>query len=79
MSHVLVNVAWPYANGPRHIGHVAGFGVPSDVYARYGIIHSDEALVYTLTTLDHTIHKPLSNELEPLRKGELRMIQIERT
>lgn len=44
-----------------------------------GIIHSDEALVYTLTTLDHTIHKPLSNELEPLRKGELRMIQIERT
>lgn len=44
-----------------------------------GIIHSDEALVYALTTLDHTIHKPLSNELEPLRKGELRMIQIERT
>ena len=35
MSHILVNVAWPYANGPRHIGHVAGFGVPSDVYARY--------------------------------------------
>ena len=32
---VVVNVAWPYANGPRHIGHVAGFGVPSDVFARY--------------------------------------------
>ena len=28
-------VAWPYANGPRHIGHVAGFGVPSDVFSRY--------------------------------------------
>ncbi len=28
-------VAWPYASGPRHIGHVAGFGVPSDVFARY--------------------------------------------
>ena len=35
MNNVLVNVAWPYANGPRHIGHVAGFGVPSDVFARY--------------------------------------------
>ncbi|HLU33043.1 MAG TPA: methionine--tRNA ligase [Natronosporangium sp.] len=35
MSHVLVAVAWPYANGPRHIGHVSGFGVPSDVFARY--------------------------------------------
>lgn len=32
---VLSAVAWPYANGPRHIGHVAGFGVPSDVFSRY--------------------------------------------
>jgi methionyl-tRNA synthetase len=32
---VLSAVAWPYANGPRHLGHVAGFGVPSDVYSRY--------------------------------------------
>ena len=35
MTHVLSAVAWPYANGPRHIGHVAGFGVPSDVFSRY--------------------------------------------
>ena len=33
--NVLTAVAWPYANGPRHIGHVAGFGVPSDVFSRY--------------------------------------------
>src|SRR3954468_4305328 len=35
MTRVLSAVAWPYANGPRHIGHVAGFGVPSDVFSRY--------------------------------------------
>jgi methionyl-tRNA synthetase len=35
VTHVLAAVAWPYANGPRHIGHVAGFGVPSDVFSRY--------------------------------------------
>jgi len=35
VSHILSAVAWPYANGPRHIGHVAGFGVPSDVFSRY--------------------------------------------
>ncbi|WP_412540597.1 methionine--tRNA ligase [Longispora sp. K20-0274] len=35
MSHVLAAVAWPYANGPRHIGHVSGFGIPSDVFSRY--------------------------------------------
>src|SRR5690625_7233683 len=35
MTHILSAVAWPYANGPRHIGHVACFGVPSDVFSRY--------------------------------------------
>lgn len=35
MSSILSAVAWPYANGPRHIGHVAGFGVPSDIFSRY--------------------------------------------
>ena len=34
-TRVLTAVAWPYANGPRHIGHVSGFGVPSDVFSRY--------------------------------------------
>jgi methionyl-tRNA synthetase len=35
MTSILTSVAWPYANGPRHIGHVSGFGVPSDVFSRY--------------------------------------------
>ena len=34
-ANVLAAVAWPYANGPRHIGHVSGFGVPSDVFSRF--------------------------------------------
>jgi len=34
-AHILTTAAWPYANGPRHIGHVSGFGVPSDVFARF--------------------------------------------
>ena len=43
---VLTAVAWPYANGPRHIGHVAGFGVPSDVFARYHrMVGSDVLMV----------------------------------
>jgi methionyl-tRNA synthetase len=35
LSPILTAVAWPYANGPRHLGHVSGFGVPSDVFSRY--------------------------------------------
>ena len=49
MTHVLVNVAWPYANGPRHIGHVAGFGVPSDVYARYERMKGNDVLMVSGT------------------------------
>ncbi len=31
----LVTAALPYANGPKHIGHLAGAYIPSDVYVRY--------------------------------------------
>ncbi|HLE95974.1 MAG TPA: methionine--tRNA ligase [Candidatus Thermoplasmatota archaeon] len=31
----LVAVAWPYANGPLHLGHVAGSLLPPDVFARF--------------------------------------------
>ena len=46
---VLVNVAWPYANGPRHIGHVAGFGVPSDIFARYHRLAGNKVLMVSGT------------------------------
>ncbi|HEV8360981.1 MAG TPA: methionine--tRNA ligase [Candidatus Thermoplasmatota archaeon] len=34
-SHVLVAVAWPYANGPLHLGHIAGSLLPPDIFGRY--------------------------------------------
>lgn len=49
MSHILSAVAWPYANGPRHIGHVAGFGVPSDVFSRYMRMRGDDVLMVSGT------------------------------
>ncbi|MDO8106783.1 methionine--tRNA ligase [Isoptericola sp. b441] len=49
MAHILSAVAWPYANGPRHIGHVAGFGVPSDVFSRYMRMVGHEVLMVSGT------------------------------
>ncbi|MEJ6019933.1 methionine--tRNA ligase [Corynebacterium sp. H113] len=49
MSRILTAVAWPYANGPRHIGHVAGFGVPSDVFARYQRMCGNDVLMVSGT------------------------------
>jgi methionyl-tRNA synthetase len=34
-EYILVGVAWPYASGPRHLGHAAGAYVPPDIFARY--------------------------------------------
>ncbi|HJF11577.1 methionine--tRNA ligase, partial [Corynebacterium falsenii] len=48
-KRVLTCVAWPYANGPRHIGHVAGFGVPSDVFARYQRMVGNDVLMVSGT------------------------------
>jgi methionyl-tRNA synthetase len=45
----LTALAWPYANGPRHIGHVAGFGVPADVFARYMRMRGHDVLMVSGT------------------------------
>ena len=51
-ERILVAVAWPYASGPRHLGHVAGFGVPSDVFARYQRLRGNDVLMVSGTD-DH--------------------------
>jgi methionyl-tRNA synthetase len=48
-KNILTAVAWPYANGPRHIGHVAGFGVPSDVFSRYHRLAGNNVLMVSGT------------------------------
>ena len=35
MRNILVCTAWPYANGPLHLGHFAGCFLPGDIFARY--------------------------------------------
>ncbi|HEX4213976.1 MAG TPA: methionine--tRNA ligase [Candidatus Dormibacteraeota bacterium] len=47
-TKILINVAWPYANGPRHLGHVASFGV-ADVFARYQRLRGREVLMVSGT------------------------------
>src|SRR5438477_12895527 len=48
-DRILISVAWPYASGPRHIGHVAGFGVPSDVFSRYQRLAGNRVLMVSGT------------------------------
>ena len=49
MTTILACAAWPYANGPRHIGHVSGFAVPCDVFARYQRMQGNDVLMVSGT------------------------------
>lgn len=70
MTHVLSAVAWPYANGPRHIGHVAGFGVPSDVFSRYMRMAGHDVLMVSGTD-EHGTPILVQAEQEGLSPKEL--------
>lgn len=43
-KRTLITAALPYANGPVHIGHLAGVYIPSDIYARYLRLRGEEVL-----------------------------------
>jgi len=45
MARIFIGVAWPYANGPFHIGHLAGAYLPGDIFARFHRLRGDEVLL----------------------------------
>ncbi|MFD9705142.1 methionine--tRNA ligase [Lentzea sp. NPDC059081] len=69
-ASVLTAVAWPYANGPRHIGHVSGFGVPSDVFSRYMRMSGHRVLMVSGTD-EHGTPIQVQAEKEGLTAREL--------
>jgi methionyl-tRNA synthetase len=42
---IFIGVAWPYANGPLHLGHVAGAYLPADIFARFNRMKGNEVLM----------------------------------
>jgi len=44
-ERILIGVAWPYADGPLHLGHVAGAYLPADIFARYHRAKGNEVLM----------------------------------
>lgn len=45
MARVFVGIAWPYANGPFHIGHLAGAYLPGETFARFHRLLGDDVLM----------------------------------
>ena len=44
-ERIFIGVAWPYANGPLHLGHVAGCYLAADIFARYHRMAGNEVLM----------------------------------
>ncbi len=44
-EYIHVSVAWPYANGDLHIGHLAGAYLPADIFARYHRLRGNQVLM----------------------------------
>jgi methionyl-tRNA synthetase len=45
LEKIFIGVAWPYANGPLHLGHVAGAYLPADIFARYHRLKGNQVLM----------------------------------
>ena len=44
-ERIFIGVAWPYANGPLHLGHVTGAYLPADIFARYHRLKGNKVLM----------------------------------
>ncbi len=68
--HILTAPAWPYANGPRHIGHVSGFALPADMFSRYQRMAGNRVLMVSGTD-EHGTPIQVQADAEGLTPREL--------
>lgn len=60
-ARVVVTAGMPYANGPLHLGHLAGVHIPADIYARYmRMLIGSENVLFVCGTDDHGSTSELS-------------------
>lgn len=83
----LITAALPYANGPLHIGHVAGAYLPADIFSRYLRLRGEEVLflcgsdehgvAITLRAWqENTTPQAIIDKYHPLLKESLRVLGI---
>lgn len=62
---IFIGVAWPYVNGDLHIGHLAGYLMPADIFARYSRSTGREVLMVSGSDCYGT---PVTVEADKARK-----------
>ena len=65
-----ITAALPYANGPIHIGHLAGVYIPADIYARYKRL-TDNEVVFICGSDEHGVAISLASKKASISPKEL--------
>jgi methionyl-tRNA synthetase len=68
MEKFLVTSALPYANGPLHVGHIAGAYLPADIYVRFLRLNKKD-VVYICGTDEHGVPITLAAEKQGVAPG----------
>ncbi len=69
-ERIFIGVAWPYANGPLHLGHVAGAYLPADIFARYHRTKGNQVLMVSGSD-QHGTPITITAEQEGKKPGEI--------
>jgi len=65
-----ITAALPYANGPIHIGHLAGVYIPADIYARYKRLSNND-VAFICGSDEHGVAISLASKKASLTPKEL--------
>jgi methionyl-tRNA synthetase len=69
-QRIFIGVAWPYADGPLHLGHIAGAYLPPDIFARYHRTKGNEVLMVSGSD-QHGTPITIKAEQEGKKPGEI--------
>ncbi len=69
-ERIFIGAAWPYADGPLHLGHIAGAYLPADIFARYHRTKGNEVLMVSGSD-QHGTPITIKAEQEGKKPGEI--------
>lgn len=70
---ILVSVAWPYVNGNIHVGHLAGYLLPADIFARYHRLRGDDVLMVSGSDCHGT---PITVQADKEKKTPQEVVEV---
>ena len=72
VKKIFIGVAWPYVNGDLHIGHLAGYLIPADIFSRYSRLRGYQTLMVSGTDCHGT---PITLEADKRKISPQKLVE----